>query len=169
MTCFTETQKSRYLENKALVFLQIKKLINSTSRATLWQKNSFVAEMTFKLNAPYTLHLSTNSLKWPLIDYVLYFQALPWIDDTVEQGSYLKNEIASTMHTALLYSVPDGLNFGSELWNIYEKFLGHTNESLFYSRFFYSGLLPWVTKKSADARSYGFYHYKSTWQDVATT
>ena len=32
---FTKTQKSRYLENKTLVFLQIKKLINYTSRATL--------------------------------------------------------------------------------------------------------------------------------------
>ena len=29
-------------------FLQIKKFINYTSRATLWQKNSFVAEVTFK-------------------------------------------------------------------------------------------------------------------------
>ena len=65
--------------------------------------NSFVADITFKLNALYILHSSTNSLKWPLIDYVLYFQALPWIDDTVEQGSYLKNEkITNTMHTALL-------------------------------------------------------------------
>ena len=32
---FTKTQKSRYLENETLVFLQIKKLINCTSRATL--------------------------------------------------------------------------------------------------------------------------------------
>ena len=35
---FTKTQKSRYLENKALLFLQIKKLFNYISRATLWQK-----------------------------------------------------------------------------------------------------------------------------------
>ena len=34
---FTKTQKSRYLENKTF-FLQIKKIINSASRATLWQK-----------------------------------------------------------------------------------------------------------------------------------
>ena len=32
---FTETQKSQYLENEALFFLQIKKFINYTSRATL--------------------------------------------------------------------------------------------------------------------------------------
>ena len=32
---FTKTQKSRYLENKTLFFLQIKKFINYTSRATL--------------------------------------------------------------------------------------------------------------------------------------
>ena len=44
---FTKTQKSRYLENETF-FLQIKKFINYTSRATLWQKNIFVAEVTFK-------------------------------------------------------------------------------------------------------------------------
>ena len=32
---FTKTQKYRYLENEALFFLQIKKIINYTSRATL--------------------------------------------------------------------------------------------------------------------------------------
>ena len=35
---FTITQKSRYLENKTLFFLQIKKFSNYASRATLWQK-----------------------------------------------------------------------------------------------------------------------------------
>ena len=35
---FTKTQKSRYLENKTLFFLQIKKSFNYTSRATLLQK-----------------------------------------------------------------------------------------------------------------------------------
>ena len=35
---FSKTQKSRYLENKRLLFLQIKKFINYTSRAILWQK-----------------------------------------------------------------------------------------------------------------------------------
>ena len=35
---FTKTQKSRYLKFKALFFLQIKKIINCASRATLWQK-----------------------------------------------------------------------------------------------------------------------------------
>ena len=32
---FTKTQKSRYLENETLFFLQIKKFINYTSSATL--------------------------------------------------------------------------------------------------------------------------------------
>ena len=46
---FRKTQKSRYLENETLFFLQIKKLIDYTSRATLWQKkNTFVAEATLK-------------------------------------------------------------------------------------------------------------------------
>ena len=35
---FTKTQKFRYLENETLFFLQIKKFINDTSKATLWQK-----------------------------------------------------------------------------------------------------------------------------------
>ena len=43
---FTKMQKSRYLENKTF-FLQIKKFINCTSRATLW-KNTFVVEVTLK-------------------------------------------------------------------------------------------------------------------------
>ena len=40
-------QKSRYLENEILFFLQIKKFINYASRATLWQNYSFVAELAF--------------------------------------------------------------------------------------------------------------------------
>ena len=47
---FRKTQKSRYLENESLFFLQIRKFIYYTSRATLWKKNSFVAEVTFKFN-----------------------------------------------------------------------------------------------------------------------
>ena len=35
---FTKTQKPRYLENETLLFLQTKKLINYTLRATLLQK-----------------------------------------------------------------------------------------------------------------------------------
>ena len=35
---FSKTQKSRYLKNETLFFLQIKKFINYTPRATLWQK-----------------------------------------------------------------------------------------------------------------------------------
>ena len=46
---FKETQKSRYLENETLFILQIKKFINYTSRATLWQKNTFAVEVTFKI------------------------------------------------------------------------------------------------------------------------
>ena len=37
---FTKTQKSRYLENEILFFLQIKKkIINDALRATSWQKD----------------------------------------------------------------------------------------------------------------------------------
>ena len=46
---FTIKQKSRYLKNETLFLIQIKKFINYTSRATLLQKNSSVAEVTFKL------------------------------------------------------------------------------------------------------------------------
>ena len=45
---FTKAQKSRYLQNETLFFLQIKKFVNYTSRATLLQKNGLVAEVTFK-------------------------------------------------------------------------------------------------------------------------
>ena len=41
----TKTQKSRYLKNETLFFLQIKKFINYTSKN---RKNSFVVEVTFK-------------------------------------------------------------------------------------------------------------------------
>ena len=40
---FTKTQKSSYLKNETLFLLQIK-----NTRATLLQKNGFVAEITFK-------------------------------------------------------------------------------------------------------------------------
>ena len=45
---FTKTQKSRYLENETF-FLQIKKFIDYTSRATLLEKNSSVVDVTFKM------------------------------------------------------------------------------------------------------------------------
>ena len=35
---FTKTQKSKYLKNETLFFLQIKELINYTLRTTLWKK-----------------------------------------------------------------------------------------------------------------------------------
>ena len=42
----TKTQKSGYLENEVLFFLQIKKIVNNTSRPTLLQR-SFAVEVTF--------------------------------------------------------------------------------------------------------------------------
>ena len=33
---FTKTQKSRYLQNETLFFIQIKRIINYKSNATLW-------------------------------------------------------------------------------------------------------------------------------------
>ena len=47
---FTKSQKPRYLENETLFSLQIKKIINYTLKATLQQKNNFVAEVTFNKN-----------------------------------------------------------------------------------------------------------------------
>ena len=58
---FTKTQKSRYLENETF-FLQIKKFINYTSKATLLQKNSFVAEVTFKCGSLAELSLILEDL-----------------------------------------------------------------------------------------------------------
>ena len=50
-TCveFTKTQKCRYLKKEKIFFLPIKKFINYISRATLWQKNTFVSEITFNV------------------------------------------------------------------------------------------------------------------------
>ena len=45
---FTKTQKSKYLENKTLFFLQIKKFINNTSRATLLRIRIFVTDIDLK-------------------------------------------------------------------------------------------------------------------------
>ena len=46
---FTKSQKSKCLKNETLFFLQIKKFMNYAARATFLQKNSFVAEVIFKL------------------------------------------------------------------------------------------------------------------------
>ena len=43
----TKIQKSGYLEYETLFFLQIKKSINYTLRATFMVKNSFAEEVTF--------------------------------------------------------------------------------------------------------------------------
>ena len=45
---FTETQNTRYLENKTLLFLKLKKIVNYTSGTILWQNMVFVVEVTFK-------------------------------------------------------------------------------------------------------------------------
>ena len=48
---FTKTQKSKYLQNETLFFLQIKQFINDTSRTTLWQKNTFGSRGNLQENA----------------------------------------------------------------------------------------------------------------------
>ena len=72
---FTKTQKSRYLEKETLLFLQIKKFNNYTSRATLWQKNSFVAEVTFKYVIVFKIHYSIPeaNLGLPFAPTVVFF------------------------------------------------------------------------------------------------
>ena len=54
---FTKTQKSRYLENKTF-FLQIKKIINSASRATLWQKQFCSGSNLFHTVTDFTKRVS---------------------------------------------------------------------------------------------------------------
>ena len=44
-----KTQKSKYLENEMQFFPVVKKFINYTLRAILSTKNSFLAELTFKI------------------------------------------------------------------------------------------------------------------------
>ena len=62
---FTKTQISRYLKKETLFFLQTKKLINYTSKATLWQKiviNFSSPEITSKAKFPNDFRQSRNSL-----------------------------------------------------------------------------------------------------------
>ena len=68
------------------------------------------------------------------------------------------------MHTALLYAFPAELTFGAELWNIYEKFLGHTDESYFDTYLFILGFHCGLPKSLTMQEITGFYHYKSTWE-----
>ena len=62
---FIKAQKSRYLENETLFFLQIKKFFNYTSRATLLEKNTFIAEMTreFKTKDSCNFYKDETTLK----------------------------------------------------------------------------------------------------------
>ena len=59
---FTETQKCRYLERGTWFFLQIKKFISYTSKATSFQKNSFVGEVTFNGAKKISLGICQNYL-----------------------------------------------------------------------------------------------------------
>ena len=45
---FTKTQKSRYLQTETLFFLQIRKFIHCTSRATSLQKIVFLTFKTYR-------------------------------------------------------------------------------------------------------------------------
>ena len=45
---FTKTQRSRYIENQTLFFLQIKVKLLITQQGLLYGKNIFAAEVTFK-------------------------------------------------------------------------------------------------------------------------
>ena len=71
---FTETQKSKYLQKETLFYLEIKKIINYTSKTTLWQKNTFVAELTFKYRIKNTIKWITSAEK--LLGEVLFFKAI---------------------------------------------------------------------------------------------
>ena len=56
---FTKTQKSRYLDNETLFFLQIKNPLIA-HQGLLYGRNSFVAEVTFN---NFLLHVSNHALK----------------------------------------------------------------------------------------------------------
>ena len=68
---FTKTQKSKNLVNETLFFLWIKKCINYTLSATLQQKNTFVAEVTFKL--VFTTYFSPNDSPSKTMKISFYF------------------------------------------------------------------------------------------------
>ena len=106
----------------SFLFYSNKKIINYISRATFMAKNSFVAEVTFKLNALYTLHSSTNSLKWPLIDYALYFRHCLELMTQSSKGHISKMKrlrIPCTLSCFTLFRLgrPLDLNFGTFMKN----------------------------------------------------
>ena len=56
---FTKSQKPRYLEDETSFSLQIKKLINCTSKTIA--KNNFVAEVTFNVFLDATFSILINA------------------------------------------------------------------------------------------------------------
>ena len=59
---FTKTQKSKYLKNETLFFLQIKKFINYASRV-LYGKKYFCSMVTFKKHAKTTHLLFSEAIR----------------------------------------------------------------------------------------------------------
>ena len=86
----SKTQKSIYLANKALFFLQMKKnlFINYALRA-IWQK-SFLAEVIFKLS--WINPLNANDTKWSntLKQFIGNSQQIIWVFLTILWGLALK-------------------------------------------------------------------------------
>ena len=97
---FIKIQKSRYLESKTLFLLQIKKIINYTLRAILWQKNNFVAEVTFNVESATNLIKQTYVQKTVFIRYFLD----PWCHCKKVWSKYYRADFAiqkvmpSTVH-----------------------------------------------------------------------
>ena len=64
--------------NKTLFFPQIKKFINYTSRAALWQKNSFVAEITFNLEVEKNISgICTSKVSYKTSSFIFWWINCP--------------------------------------------------------------------------------------------
>ena len=108
---FVKTQNPRYLEKETLFFLQIKKFINRASQTTLW-KNSFVAEVTFKINVYFLTYINMRTIP------TLRFSKTNWLNFHHHHCSSL---ITSCFKTVI---IGDSIAAGqSKYQNVWTKFL----------------------------------------------
>ena len=96
---FTKIQKSRYLGNETLFLFQIKKFINCSSRATLWQK--IVLQRRQPLNCPkqcifckFVLTSARNLIR--LFQKIVFFL---WESEILTVHKILKNQISRKVLT----------------------------------------------------------------------
>ena len=100
---FTNTQKSRYLENERSFFLKMKKLIDYSSRTTLWQEIttpfiafkifSLICSLKFNFMSKYTPKCFWQCAWWTSISLMAYF-----LKNITSWASLLTSGLNDTFH-----------------------------------------------------------------------